>query len=70
MNKMEGEMNLFDSFGQRKYLNAAERKAFLAAAVLQPRETLSFCLVLYYTGCRISEALALTPERVDFLYHL
>lgn len=67
MNKMEGEMNLFDSQGQRKYLNAAERKAFLTAAVLQPRETRTFCLVLYYTGCRISEALALTPERVDFL---
>jgi len=28
-----------------------------------PVQTL--CAVLYYTGCRISEALALTPRRVD-----
>ena len=25
----------------------------------------TLCAVLYYTGCRISEALALTPRRVD-----
>jgi len=26
----------------------------------------TFCSLLYYTGCRISEALHLTPRRVDF----
>ena len=58
-------MNLFDSTGQRKYLSSAERKAFLQAAKQQPREIRTFCLTLYYTGCRISEALALTPQRID-----
>lgn len=59
-------MNLFDKKGQRKYLNVAERKAFLKAAETQPREVRTFYLVLYYTGCRISEALATTPARIDF----
>ncbi len=58
-------MNLFSEQGQRKYLNAVERKAFRQAAEKQPREVRTFCLVLYYTGCRISEALALTTLRVD-----
>ncbi len=58
-------MNLFSEQGQRKYLNTSERKAFKNAAEKQPREVRTFCLVLYYTGCRISEALALTPSRVD-----
>jgi hypothetical protein len=55
-------VKLFNEQGQRKYLNAAERKAFKNAAEKQPREVRTFCLVLYYTGCRISEALTLTPE--------
>ncbi len=59
-------MNLFDSNGQRKYLNLIERKAFKAAAEKQPRQVRTFCLVHNLTGCRISEALALTPERIDF----
>ena len=59
-------MNLFDSNGSRKYLNLAERKAFLRAAEKQTRQVRTFCLVLYYTGCRISEALALTSQRIDF----
>ncbi len=59
-------MNLFDSTGQRKYLNATEREAFRRVAEIQPRMVRTFCLVLYYTGCRISEALALTPQRIDF----
>lgn len=58
-------MNLFDSTGQRKYLNATERQAFLRVATSQPREVRTFCLVLYYTGCRISEALATTPQQID-----
>ena len=58
-------MKLFNEQGQRKYLNAAEREAFKSAAEKQPREVRTFCLVLYYTGCRISEALALTQQRID-----
>jgi len=58
-------VKLFNEDGQRKYLSAAERKAFKNAAEKQPREVRTFCLVLYYTGCRVSEALALTQQRID-----
>lgn len=57
--------DLIDPSGNRLYLTAAERTAFLLAAEKAPRETRSFCEVLYFTGCRISEALALTIGRVD-----
>lgn len=62
--KQEG-MQLYDAKGRRKYLTAEERKAFLAAAEALPREQRTFCLVLAYTGCRITEALELTAGRVD-----
>lgn len=56
---------LFDRNGNRKYLTSDERRAFIRAAkrALPPMET--FCLTLAYTGARISEVLALTPERID-----
>jgi len=57
--------DLIDPQGHRLYLTAAERSAFLAAAAKAPREMRSFCEVLHFTGCRISEALALTMKRVD-----
>ncbi len=38
---------------------------FLSASQKASREVRTFCLVLAYTGCRISEALALTADRVD-----
>lgn len=58
-------MRLHDTAGHRKYMTADERARFLAAAEQAPRETRTFCLTLCYTGCRISEALALTADRVD-----
>ena len=58
-------MNLFDPQGRRLYVTAAERAAFLEAAAKAPRNVRSLCLVLHTTGCRVSEALALTPRRVD-----
>ena len=58
-------MELFDPQGRRLYLTAGERAAFLAAAKDAPREIRTFCLVLAYTGCRISEALALKPHSFD-----
>ena len=61
----EQVLGLYDAAGQRKYLTAGEREAFLRAAEQAPRETRTLCLVLAYTGCRISEALALTADRVD-----
>ena len=59
-------MNLYDCRGQRKYLTPVERRAFLAAAEDAPEKIRTFCGTLAYTGCRISEALALTADRVDF----
>src|SRR5918998_5634743 len=58
-------MQLFNAEGRRLYFTEAERRAFLAAAAKAPREVRTFCGVLHATGCRISEALALTPRQVD-----
>ena len=62
-----GSMNtLYDQHGHRKYLTPAERDAFLKAAdESEVREVRTFCATLAYTGCRISEALALTADRID-----
>lgn len=57
--------DLIDPRGNRLYLTAAERAAFLKAAEKVERKTRSFCEVLHFTGCRISEALALTVGRID-----
>ncbi|ABS61953.1 integrase family protein [Parvibaculum lavamentivorans DS-1] len=56
---------IYDQKGRRKYLTLAEREAFVAAAAGLDPSARTFCLVLTYTGARISEILALTPERVD-----
>jgi integrase/recombinase XerD len=58
-------MQLYDSAGRRKYLTPAERQAFFRAAGNAPREVRTFCETLGHTGCRISEALAVTATRVD-----
>jgi integrase/recombinase XerD len=60
-----GGMQLFDAEGRRLYLAEDERRAFMAAAAKAPREVRTFCGVLHATGCRISEALALTPQQID-----
>ena len=57
---------LFNAQGQRLYLTEAERTAFLDASADAPRHVRTFCHVLYYTGCRLSEALALTPAAFDY----
>ena len=57
---------LFNPAGKRLYLTDSERKKFLAAADDEERFVRSFCYVLGYTGCRISEALQLVGERIDF----
>jgi integrase len=57
---------LFDRHGNRKYLNGAERKAYFRAVNEELDSTeRTFCLTIFYTGCRISEALNLTAERID-----
>lgn len=58
-------MTLHTVGGARKYLNAAERQRFAAAAATLPPEPRAFCLLLMWSGCRISEALAVTPVAID-----
>jgi len=57
--------SLYDQRGRRKYLVPLERKTFLQAALNVGGETASFCAVMVFCGTRISEALAVTPERID-----
>ena len=57
---------LFNTAGKRLYLTDSERKKFLAAADQEERQVRTFCYVLAHTGCRISEALQLVGERIDF----
>jgi integrase len=56
---------IYDYAGRRKYLTIKEREAFIAATEGLRPEAQTFCLTLAYTGARISEVLALTPERID-----
>lgn len=59
-------MTLFTGSGERKYLNAAERKRYFEAlpVINEPCER-TFCETLFWTGCRPSEALALDFMRVN-----
>ncbi len=52
--------------GQRKYLTRSETRRFLETASAGDAESRAFCWLLAVTGCRISEALALTVDQVDF----
>ena len=58
--------SLYDRTAGRKYLNKAERLAFYRSAqLIEDDSHRAFCLTLFYTGCRISEALALKPSSID-----
>src|ERR1700753_3584091 len=67
--EMHMEWSLYDSEGRRKHLSPREREKFLKAAFAARGETATFCAVLVYTGARISEVLALTPDRIDEEYN-
>ena len=54
------------STGERKYLNAEERKAFLEATTYKAPDIKFFCQMIYYTGCRPGEARAVTPDHLDY----
>jgi len=59
------DWQIFDADGRRKYLNKAEREAVLAEADQCQPVTRALCYLLAYTGCRISEALELSPAWLD-----
>lgn len=56
---------IYDAVGRRKYLSSDERARFLRAADALSLRNRALCHVLAYTGCRISEALALTTHHID-----
>ncbi len=59
------DTTLYNEQGKRLYLTADERQMFYDAAKNQPRENRTFCHTLHITGCRISEALAITADKID-----
>lgn len=54
-------LSLHTADGARKYLDASERGRFIATAGEMSPSLRTLCLTLVLTGCRISEALALSP---------
>lgn len=59
------QMTLHSAVGGRKYLNAAERHRFMAAVSNLRPEQRVFCLMLLWSGCRITEALSVTASAID-----
>lgn len=57
---------IFNKQGQRKYLTRYEVDAFVKSSGNYPIEIRIFCCMLAFSGCRISEALSLTDESIDF----
>lgn len=59
------QLTLYDETGRRKYLCASELPRFLKVASRADVETKAFCHLLAFTGCRLSEALNVSPSRLD-----
>ncbi len=59
------EPTLHTARGERKYLTAAERVRFVAAAESQPTAVRLFCLLLLWSGGRLSEVLSVTANNFD-----
>lgn len=58
--------SLFSDTGERKYLNADERKRFYQALpVIENLAERAFVEFIFWTGCRISEALEMVYQRVN-----
>lgn len=60
----------YDAKGRRKYLNRNEGQKFVAETCKVSRDRALFGLTLYYTGCRISEALSLHRSDIDCETHV
>lgn len=59
-------LSLYSREGRRKYLSPDERSRFITAAEAWPdKDDGTFCLILAFSGCRISEALALEAHAFD-----
>jgi site-specific recombinase XerD len=58
-------MSLYTATGARKYINSSERQRFLHAVKVEEPKVRTLCMLLAYTGCRISEALSLTAQQIQ-----
>ncbi|MBP5857415.1 site-specific integrase [Marivibrio halodurans] len=63
--KSEPSLSLFTRGGARKYLSAAERARFYAALECLEPKSRTFCEMIYWTGCRPGEALAMSTASLD-----
>lgn len=64
---LDEKIELFTFDGKRLYLTAHERAEFdKTASSFDDEQVRTFACMLLYTGCRISEALNLTYEAIDF----
>lgn len=59
-------ITLFDETGNRKYLTPEERERFYQATGEVSKDWRMFGLMLYHTGCRLSEALNMKVKDIDF----
>jgi len=62
---LETKYEAYDSAGRRKYLTFNEGSDFLKVAQTFPPRDRLFCELLFYSGVRISEALALPKDGMD-----
>lgn len=58
----QSAMRLYSTQGQRLYVNKSERIRFEKIANKQSTRIKLFCLILLYTGCRVSEAINLKQK--------
>jgi len=64
------EYSLDDQFGNPKYLSQSERQRFyIAISDALGREEAPFALMIYWTGCRLSEALGVQYNHIDCSQH-
>ncbi|MEA3538375.1 MAG: site-specific integrase [Pseudomonadota bacterium] len=58
--------NMYNTNGKRKYLTESETMKFVRFAKQKSIDVYAFCWLMAETGCRISEALAVSTESIDF----
>lgn len=58
------ELKLFDD-GQRLFLTTDERHKFRQTLLTLNTKQRLFCRLMYYTGCKIAEAIVFLPEHID-----
>lgn len=67
---IRARMRLYDRENRRLYVNAEERERFIRTAERANPGIRALCFTLLYTGCRLSEGLALTSGLVDTYSHI